>query len=137
MTFTVNSIISADSHHILDWSLSAIYLKNNANFPWLILVPNVSNNITEMHQLEKKQCAALMDEITTLSACMKKYFKADKINVGMLGNIVPQLHIHVIARYQHDLMWPQSVWQANVPEKKYTLEEQEKLIADLSKLLTP
>ncbi len=123
--------ISESSFEICDTSLSHVRLKNNKNYPWIILIPRVEKNITEIFQLNDNQQHELIREISHFSRCMQQYFHADKINVGALGNIVSQLHIHIIARFENDLSWPHSVWQANVPEKIYMADEADKLIQQL------
>lgn len=124
------------SFKIIDWPLSEVRLKDNAHFPWMILIPRVSSHLTEIFQLPNHEQKILMDEITKLSGCIHAHFKPDKINVGALGNIVSQLHIHVVARYEKDLCWPQSVWQANVPEKSYSTDARDQLIHQLHTLLS-
>ncbi|KTC99600.1 HIT domain-containing protein [Legionella erythra] len=110
MTFIVDPRLEQSSHFLFDAPLSRVYLKNEANFPWLLLVPRLPD-LSELHQLSGEASQQLMREIHRASNLMSAYFKADKINVGALGNIVQQLHIHVIARFQDDPMWPHSVWQ--------------------------
>ncbi len=124
------------SFKIVDWPLSEVRLKDNVHFPWIILIPRVSSSITEIFQLSIEEQKMLMDEITKLSSCLHSHFKPTKINVGALGNIVSQLHIHVIARYEQDPCWPQSVWQANVPEKSYPTDTRDQLIHQLRALLS-
>lgn len=111
MTFTVDSRIEASSVFLFDAPLSRLYLKNEAHFPWVVLVPRVAA-IREIHQLSNENQRQLMNEISQVSQQVSAYFKADKINVGALGNIVQQLHIHVIARFTHDPLWPHSLWQS-------------------------
>lgn len=110
MTFIVDPRLEQSSYFLFDAPLSRVYLKNEANFPWLLLVPRLPD-LSELHQLSGEASQQLMREIHCASNLMSTYFKADKINVGALGNIVQQLHIHVIARFQDDPMWPHSVWQ--------------------------
>lgn len=136
MSFILDPRLENTSYKIMDWRLSEVRLKDNANFPWIILVPRVSENITELFQLAKCEQEMMMCEISQLSKKMNHFFNAHKINVGTLGNIVSQLHIHVIARFQHDLAWPHSLWQASIPEEKYSDTHRKKLIADLREILT-
>jgi len=135
MSFLIDSRLSFSSYKIIDWSLSEIRLKDNAHFPWIILVPRVPDSIIEIYSLAENQREILMAEITRLSHTMKNFFKADKINIGSLGNIVSQLHIHVIARFQNDLVWPHSLWQASIPEKKYEQAVRDALLSELRELL--
>lgn len=129
--FQLDPRLQKSSFKITDLSLSEVRLKDNVHFPWIILIPRVSLGITEMVDLSIAEQKILMDEITKLSSVMRAHFTSDKLNVGALGNIVSQLHIHVVARYEQDLCWPQSVWQANVPEKSYPSSTRDQLIHQL------
>jgi len=98
-----------DSHFISDLKLCSIRLINNSKFPWIILIPN-RKNINDISELNSKDQMLLMKEIVYCSKLMKKIFKTKKLNVEKIGNIVPQLHIHIIARSTKDSTWPLSVW---------------------------
>ena len=98
-----------DSYFIKDLNLCSIRLINNSKFPWIILIPN-RKNITDITELNLKDQDLLMKEIVFCSKLMKKTFKTKKLNVEKIGNIVPQLHIHIIARSKKDSTWPLSVW---------------------------
>jgi diadenosine tetraphosphate (Ap4A) HIT family hydrolase len=91
---------------------------NDANYPWFILVPD-RDNITEMFQLEQADQQQLITESSMLSKTISEQFKADKINIAALGNMVPQLHIHHIVRYRNDAAWPAPVWGRH-PASPYT-----------------
>ncbi len=90
---------------------------NDSQYPWLILVPRYSN-LRDLHDLSKVQLAEVMEEVRLVSDILVEEFKAFKINVAALGNMVPQLHIHVIARYEDDPAWPGPVWGVH-PAKAY------------------
>ena len=109
MTFRINRKFLKSSHHITDLKLCSIRLHNNSKFPWLILIPK-RNKITDISDLNSKDQILLMKEIIYVSKIMKKLFKTSKLNVEKIGNIVPQLHIHIIARSKKDSSWPLSVW---------------------------
>ena len=109
MTFKLNRKFLKSSHHITDLKLCTIRLNDNSKFPWLILIPK-RNKITDMSDLKSKDQILLMKEIIYVSKIMKKLFKTSKLNVEKIGNIVPQLHIHIIARSKKDSSWPLSVW---------------------------
>ena len=109
MYFKVNKKFLESSYHITDLKLCSIRLHDNSKFPWLILIPK-RNKITDMSDLNSKDQILLMKEIVHVSKIMKKLFKTSKLNVEKVGNIVPQLHIHIIARYKKDNSWPLSVW---------------------------
>lgn len=126
--FQLDERLHTSSLLLIDWPLSRVLLKNNANYPWFILVPR-RKEITEMTQLSKVDRYQLMDEIQQLSLIVQAMFQPDKINVGSLGNIVAQCHLHVVARFCHDPLWPQGIWQAILEEKPYV--EPDSLITDL------
>ena len=109
MTFKINRKFLKSSHHISDLKLCSIRLHDNSKFPWLILIPK-RNKITDISELNSKDQILLMKEIVYVSKIMKKLFKTSKLNVEKIGNIVPQLHIHIIARSKKDSSWPLSVW---------------------------
>ena len=90
-----------------------ILLKDNAVFPWFILVPEVESSITELHELEATDYASVMFTIRQVSEFVEKHFDPDKINVAAIGNIVNQLHIHIVARTTTDPAWPGVVWSCD------------------------
>lgn len=109
MANKVNKSFLKDSHLITNLKLCSIRLIDNAKFPWIILIPK-RKNITDISELNSKDQMLLMKEIVHCSKLMKKIFKTKKLNVEKIGNIVPQLHIHIIARSAKDCTWPLSVW---------------------------
>ena len=109
MPFKLDRKFLKSSHHITDLKLCTIRLNDNSKFPWLILIPK-RNKITDMSDLKSKDQILLMKEIIYVSKIMKKLFKTSKLNVEKIGNIVPQLHIHIISRSKKDCSWPLSVW---------------------------
>ena len=109
MSFKLDRKFLKSSHHIAELKLCLIRLYNNSNFPWIILIPK-KNRITDFTNLNSKDQILLMKEIVHCSKLMKRTFKTKKLNVEKIGNIVPQLHIHIIARYKTDVSWPLSVW---------------------------
>ena len=114
-----------DSHLITELKLCSIRLIDNAKFPWIILIPK-RKNITDISELNSKDQMLLMKEIVYCSKLMKKIFKTKKLNVEKIGNIVPQLHIHIIARSTKDCTWPLSVWVTK--GKPYSKESLKKII---------
>ena len=116
MSNKVSKNFLKDSYFIKDLNLCSIRLINNSKFPWIILIPN-RKNITDITELNLKDQVLLMKEIVFCSKLMKKIFKTKKLNVEKIGNIVPQLHIHIIARSKKDSTWPLSVWVTK--EKPY------------------
>ncbi|AHE67932.1 HIT family protein [Legionella oakridgensis] len=131
MSFLVDDRIASTCFELGDWPLSRVFLKNNAEFPWLILVPRVEN-MQDIEQLSQNQRYLFMDEISELSAIVRAYFKPDKLNIGALGNLVPQLHMHVIARFVDDKLWPHGVWQVAQPAQDYAPAERDELIQKLT-----
>tara|TARA_B110000196_G_scaffold281797_1_gene262701 strand:+ start:59 stop:457 length:399 start_codon:yes stop_codon:yes gene_type:complete len=119
-----------DSHFITNLKLCSIRLIDNSKFPWIILIPN-RKNITDITELKLKDQTLLMKEIVHCSKLMKKIFKTKKLNVEKIGNIVPELHIHIISRFKKDSSWPLSVWV--VKGKPYPKKLLEKVIIKLKK----
>jgi len=119
-----------DSYYINRLKLCTIRLINNSKFPWIILIPNRKNK-TDITDLNSKDQILLMKEIVHCSKLMKKIFKASKLNVEKIGNKVPQLHIHIIARFKKDSSWPLSVWV--VKGKPYTKKALSETISKINK----
>lgn len=107
--FELHQKLANDSLFIADLQLCRILLMNNKLFPWLILVPRI-NNAKEIIDLSANNRHLLMDEISHISELMQNLFKPDKLNIAALGNQVPQLHIHIIARFVNDACWANPVW---------------------------
>ncbi|GAA5495035.1 hypothetical protein Rhal01_01205 [Rubritalea halochordaticola] len=99
-----------------------VLLKNNATFPWFIIVPEVDDSITELHKLEAHDFAAVSFVIRQMSAFVDAYFHPDKINIASIGNQVSQLHIHIVARFESDPAWPGVVWASDA-KKPYEPEQ--------------
>ena len=119
-----------DSYLITELKLCTIRLIDNSKFPWIILIPK-RKKITDIFQLKKKDQNLLMNEIVFTSKVMKKTFKAFNLNVEKIGNVVSQLHIHIIARSKKDSSWPLSVWV--VKKKNYSKIALEKTIFKIKK----
>jgi len=128
MVNKINKRFLKDSHFITELKLCSIRLIDNAKFPWIILIPK-RKNITDISELNSKDQMLLMKEIVHCSKLMKRIFKTKKLNVEKIGNVVPQLHIHIIARSKNDSSWPLSVWV--VEKKNYS---KKKIIVILQKL---
>jgi len=103
------------------FELSLLLLLNDSQYPWFILVPQ-REDMSEVHHLSPADQQTLMQESSMLASAVETAFAADKMNTAALGNVVPQLHIHHIARYTSDIAWPKPVWGA-FPAKPYTDEE--------------
>ena len=123
MTFILNRKFLKSSHHIADLKLCSIRLHDNSKFPWVILIPK-KIKITDITDLNSKDQILLMKELVYVSRLMKKFFKTSNLNVEKIGNLVPQLHIHVVARHKKDTSWPLSVWVVKgKPYSKVALSE--------------
>lgn len=114
--------------------LCYLLLMNDARYPWFVLVPH-RPDIVEMFQLSAADRYLLCDESAMLAQSLATAFAADKINVAALGNVVPQLHIHHIARYRNDAAWPKPVWGA-VPPQLYSPAERERVSAKIRSALS-
>lgn len=107
--FALDPRLAADSVPVGDLALSSVHLMDDARFPWLILVPRRAG-ASELTDLVAEDAAALMEEIRIAVGVMLALAKPDKVNVGALGNVVPQLHVHVVGRFLSDPAWPGPVW---------------------------
>lgn len=105
--------LESDSTFIIDLSLSQVRLSHNAAFPWILLIPQ-REGIAEILELSTYDQQVLMQEIVLASHVMQQLFQPTKLNVANLGNVVPQLHVHIVARYNHDKAWPHPIWNSGV-----------------------
>lgn len=103
--------LADDTAPVIDLALCEVRLMDDANHPWLVLVPRVAEAV-EIIDLDPAQRTRLTAEIDAAARALKALFKPHKLNVAALGNQVPQLHVHVIARYTDDIAWPRPVWGA-------------------------
>ena len=125
--------LADDTTPVIELPLCEVRLMDDANHPWLVLVPRVAG-ITEIIDLDAAQRLQLSEEIDTSCRALRMLFKPDKLNVAALGNMVPQLHVHVIARYRSDIAWPRPVWGAG-NARSYAPEELIERINALRKAL--
>lgn len=128
--FVLDPQLAADSHSVADLPLSAVRLMRDASYPWLLLVPRRAN-LAEIIDLDEAARAQLMAEIALACEALRRTVPCDKLNVSALGNVVRQLHVHVIARRIGDVAWPRTVWGA-APPRAYGADEAEALIAALA-----
>jgi diadenosine tetraphosphate (Ap4A) HIT family hydrolase len=133
MIFALDERLVADTIAIGDLELSRLLMMNDARYPWVILVPRQAN-LSELIDLDARNRAILMEEIAAVSQALIALPGIDKINVGALGNIVRQLHIHVVARRIGDEAWPGPVWGAGAPER-YNAQGARALAGDLKERL--
>lgn len=114
-----------DTAEIARLELSLALLMKDCSFPWLVLVP-MREGVREIYELAEKDRIVLMEEISLSSQVIKRLYSPDKINIGALGNIIPQLHIHIVGRFKTDRAWPGPVWGAGKAE--YYSEEELKIV---------
>ncbi len=135
-TFELDPRLEADTLPLGDLPLCRVLLMNDARYPWVILVPRAVA-VSEVFELSQENQTQLWREATALGTMMKEAFHGDKLNIATLGNVVSQLHIHVVVRYQEDASWPAPVW-GNGDPVPYDLslqgERRAQLIAQLEGL---
>ena len=131
--FILDSKLSADTFLITDLKISRLLLMNDANYIWLILVPKKANLI-ELTDLSFDEQIEVLREINLVGKILQENFGAEKLNIAALGNVVKQLHIHVIARQKNDVTFPKPVW-GNASAKLYAEEEAQSLIQKIKSLL--
>lgn len=119
--FQLDARLAQDTTPVTSFALSRVLLMNDARYPWLILVP-ARDGLSELHDLNASDQALLNDESIRVSRAMTELFTPEKINFGALGNIVRQLHIHIVARRTDDPAWPGPVW-GHSPAVPYTVEQ--------------
>lgn len=127
--FTLHPRLEADTVSLGQSRLCEIRLMNDSNWPWVLLVPRVAD-ICEIYQLPKEQQLRLAEESSMLGEGMMKTFDGDKLNVAALGNMVPQLHLHHIVRFENDPAWPGPVW-GKIPPAPYDRQAIEAISARL------
>jgi diadenosine tetraphosphate (Ap4A) HIT family hydrolase len=127
--WTLDPQLTRDTVAVGDLPLSRVLLMNDVTFPWLILVPRRAGAV-EIFDLETGQRAQLMAELARMAQELKGLTGCDKVNVGAIGNIVSQLHVHVVARRRDDPAWPRPVWGA-LPARPYEAAERDGLIRAL------
>ncbi len=107
--FALDARLQADTHMLGDFALCRVLLMNDARFPWLILVPR-QLGMRELGDLAATDRHLLLDELAHASEALQKMHAPHKLNIAALGNVVEQLHVHVIARQTDDAAWPRPVW---------------------------
>ncbi|MDP4987755.1 MAG: HIT domain-containing protein [Porticoccaceae bacterium] len=132
--FALDARLQQDTVCLGDYPLCRLLLMNDAQYPWFILVPR-RENVSELFQLDASEQALLWRETTALAEVLKDCFAADKMNVATLGNVVSQLHMHVVVRRRDDVAWPAPVW-GRYPAQPYTREQLSVLKARLQLVLT-
>lgn len=130
MSFELAKELQRDCILMAEWPLCTVLLMNDSQYPWFILVPRVAG-AKEIIDLPESQQVQFWQESGKLSQLLQDTFTPDKLNVAALGNMVPQLHVHHIARFKTDIAWPKPVWGL-YPAKPYSDEEIEQLKASFA-----
>jgi diadenosine tetraphosphate (Ap4A) HIT family hydrolase len=129
--WTLHPQLDRDTASLGDLPLSRVLVINDANYPWLLLVPR-RTDVTEVIDLDEVEQAQLMTEVARVARALRDATACHKLNIAALGNAVPQLHVHIIARFRNDPAWPKPVWGA-VPPRNYEREELHNFVAPLRK----
>lgn len=131
--FVLHPQLENDTFFLGSLDLSDVLLMNDSRYPWLILVPR-SNNVFDITDLSEENRQILMEETNFVASLIKRHYKPERLNIAMLGNVVPQLHCHIIARFKEDFAWAKPVWGIGeaVP---YSEDKQEETISLLKNLL--
>ena len=130
--FKIHKKFEKTTHYITDLKLCQVRLQDNSKFPWIMLIPK-RKGTCQILDLNKKDQIQLLDEIQYCSKVMKKHFRCSNLNVEKVGNIVPQLHIHIVPRHKKDPTWPLSSWV--IKGKPYTKNELAKILTKLKKII--
>ena len=131
--FTLDSRLAADTYVVGELTLSRVLLMRDARFPWAILVPRRADK-REILDLDPRDRAMLNHETEAVSEAMQRLFRPTKLNIAAIGNVVAQLHVHVIARYENDAAWPKPVWGYG-ERVTYNEADAAKRVAELSEAL--
>lgn len=131
--FELHPLLQKDTLILADWPLCRLLLMNDQTYPWLVLVPR-RPNLVDLHDVSASDAPALSVETRRASRELKAAVGAEKMNVAALGNVCPQLHIHVIARFQNDAAWPKPVWNLK-PARPYDDAGLDAIKAKLSTLI--
>jgi diadenosine tetraphosphate (Ap4A) HIT family hydrolase len=131
--FQLHPQLTADTHFVRDLNLCRVLLMNDRRFPWLILVP-MREGMRDLVDMLPGDQGQVTKEINRVSRLLQTKFKPTKLNIAALGNITPQLHIHVIARFENDAAWPKPVWCVGETEK-YGVDEAKALVTSMKQQL--
>lgn len=131
--FDLHPVLAADTTEITRLDLCRVLLMKDAHYPWLILVP-ARSGLTGLHELNPEDRPQVMEEINQAATAMQQIYAPFRMNVAALGNIVEQLHIHVIARFENDPAWPKPVWGVH-PRKDYSPEQLQETVETLRSVL--
>lgn len=135
MAFELYPALAKETLLIKELDVCNLYLRNVKHFPWLLLVP-AREGLREIFDLSREDYVQAMDKVREITRVFSEITGADKMNVATLGNICPQLHIHIIARFKNDAAWPNPVWNVNLPVVEYAPQEADALISKIQSLLS-
>ena len=133
--FELHPRLDADTFFLADWPLCRVLLMNDARFPWLILVPRRAA-LRDFDDIASGDKMTFLSEIDLASQALRSVASAEKLNVAALGNMVPQLHVHVVARFADDAAWPAPVWGVGEAEP-YVPEVAQELMDKVAHLAHP
>ena len=125
--FELHPQLAADSYPLTTWPLCEVRVINDANYPWLVLIPR-KPGLRDFDDLSPEDMVLAGEEIREASRALRQLYRPDKMNVAALGNQVPQLHIHVVARFEGDAAWPKPIWGV-LPARPYSGEDDERIVA--------
>jgi diadenosine tetraphosphate (Ap4A) HIT family hydrolase len=131
--FQLHPQLAADTLPVLRMPLSSLLLMNDRRFPWLILVPRKAG-ASELFDLSHEEQTLLLKEIALAAQALRTLFQPDKFNVAALGNVTPQLHVHVVARFRDDAAWPRPVWGVGQAET-YSEQDSSELIVNCADII--
>lgn len=131
--FQLHERLLADTVLVAEFTLSLVLLSKDANYPWIILVPK-RHSIQEVYQLDIEDRQQLLHESCLVAETMTVLFRPDKLNIATIGNMVPQLHMHHVARFSNDGAWPRPVWGAQ-PAASYNKDKLASLVLELQTAL--
>lgn len=123
MSFTLHPRLAAGGFELATLSGCRVMLKNNAVFPWLLVVPEVEEGIEDLHQLSPERYVEVLAVVRRVSEFVAAHFQPEKLNVACIGNQVRQMHIHVVGRSPSDPAWPGTVWTSEA-KRAYTEDEE-------------
>lgn len=132
MKFQLHSQLEADTFVIGDLPLCRLLLMNDARFPWVILVPR-RMDVSEVYDLPMQEQQMLWQESALVAEKLMQLTKADKMNLAALGNVVPQLHVHHVARFKTDAVWPKPIWGQGTAEP-YSESDKQLMLRNLSEM---
>ena len=113
-TFTLNPLIASTSLSLCDFGVFNLRLVNDSRYLWLLLIPQI-DGVTELHHLTPAQRHQMIDIASAIADIIQQKVAADKMNIATIGNIVPAMHLHIIARHEGDAAWPNPVWGNGAP----------------------